>query len=253
MYAGSKYSDFPKINEVLSGFGGRILEPFFGTGRVTFEIGRVGSIGSDASEDVVNFWKSSKSKEFWRKADRWINTDTISSDDFYDIRSNYDDMDDVDRAVAFWVICEASSSRGIRRNKSGGLNSPYNNHFKMGKKFLLSTRAETVMETSSKVDVHQMDAVDSIKTHFHDVDSIFLDPPYVESGRMYSSDWTVDDLNEVVNTAILTGKPTCLTEYESIVNCIPQPSRIEKFTSNRLGPRFSGKKTVNNIVAFWNE
>lgn len=191
---GSKYTQVPWILDMLPETE-RYVEPFGGSGVVIANKEPVDiETFNDINSNIVNFFDviRERSDEFAEKLIR-----TPHSREMYD-RSVEEDPDDEMKKALYFLI-QVGQSFGGAENNGWGRSIGTSRRGMAQRTAAWESRKEQVMEVAERmrrVQIENTDALDLIKDHDHPDCTFYCDPPYPESVRGSSGQYTHEFSND---------------------------------------------------------
>lgn len=177
------------------------VEPFVVGGSVLFEKERSKvEVINDIDGNLINFYKVMQNKK--DAITNKIDNSLISRELFLEYRnSNWNELDEVERAFRFYYITKCSFGGLFRFNKKGECNSPFaSSPSPKAKSSLHSTNTlksiEEGFERLKGVLIENMDYKELIKKFDKEDTFFFLDPPY-DTEYSYGLKFNHDELLEV--------------------------------------------------------
>jgi len=217
-YAGSKKREQKKIIERINGSDGlnkklRIAEPFLGTGRISYLIGKPNECyandGYYEIANMMNYARDDFDSEFWIYASMLITEDNKKPEFFYERREEYNNLLKTDlqtpfRSALFLYIIHSSHGGMMRFNpKTGAVNISFKvalvhptytrmYNFDKNKIVLQETARRFIDEIYCEHANNWLhDMIENIELGH--IDFIYCDPPYANSGMEYGMSFTEED------------------------------------------------------------
>lgn len=157
------------------------MEPFLGTGGVLIGSPKKGQeYAFDINPHVINYYQVLKDypKEFWKLLCNMLIVKANDKDDFLWHRTCATEcVNDIERAVSFYIVTKTCMNGIWRLNKNGKCNSSYCGTFK-GRGFFTEEWFCRIVERVKHVVFDVQDYVDVIKPIYGNETFIFVDPPY---------------------------------------------------------------------------
>ena len=175
-YPGGKTRGVQKIIELIPSSIDRLCSPFFGGGSLELACAARGIrvFGYDAFEPLVNFWN-----ELLNNAPQLADEVTrsyfpLTRTKFYALQKRFPCLKNgLQRAAAFYALNRSSFSG---TTLSGGMSPNHPRFTESGIKRLAEFKAGSLT-------IKHADFRDSIKKHQNDF--LYLDPPYINGGKLY--------------------------------------------------------------------
>lgn len=242
-YQGSKLKELPKIAKFFSGV--RILEPFFGSGVITGNLGVPGCVANELNPDVCAIWTRSMANdtEFFSQITDLCDEANKNEQYYYERRDEYNELwragDWPVRRTALFFYLVNSSHAALIRYSSRGFSASFKHYLTHGRMYAVHDRIELLRRYAKNISsITCNDALHVLKTA-HDVDVIYCDPPYIGGGTMYQkhSDWTAEHYAELLD--VLRWQWT-ENRVPSVVSNYSHPDfdglydRTERFSSTRM-------------------
>lgn len=207
-YQGSKLSELKRLSSFIPN-NSKIIEPFIGTGVVSYKFGLNGScLGNDLNKDIWNIWRLAKGrdKEFFDLSLGMMQEENRTQEYYYSRRSEFNDKYfrsdeyNAERGAYYYFLLN-SCHAGLVRYGPNGFNTSYKLFLLNGRKYHAYTRLELLKLVSDKFkEVQNFNAIDFLKhneKYFKEFDLIYLDPPYTQSNTTYVNSWSDDNLMEL--------------------------------------------------------
>jgi len=177
------------------------IEPFFGGGSVFFEKepSKVEVI-NDLDNNLINFYEVLRTKP--NELIERIEGSLISRKLFLEYRqSNWEELDDIERAFRFYYITKCSFGGLFRFNKKGECNSPFaGSPSPKAKSSLYSNNTYKLLKESHKRLQNAIIECDDYKNIINRYDRkdtfFFLDPPY-DTEYSYGVSFNYDELLDI--------------------------------------------------------
>jgi len=177
-WAGGKYSLLEKIAKYLPE-GGRLVEPFVGSGAIFLNLEYDEYYLSDINKDLINLYKTIKNDkiDFIDYAKSYFTPKFHSENSFYDLREIFNHTTDINEKSAILIYINKFGFNGLMRyNSSGGMNVPYGHHKKIPS--FPEKQLIHFLKKSEKAVFRNLDFRTVISRAKSD-DIIYCDPPYV--------------------------------------------------------------------------
>jgi len=176
-WAGGKYKLVDKIAKYLPK-GGRLIEPFVGSGAVFLNLEYDEYYLNDINKDLINLYKTIQhdGHEFIEFAKSFFIPKFHSENRFYDLRERFNFSDDIVEKSAILIYINKFGFNGlIRYNASGGMNVPFGHHKKMP--YFPEKELIHFFNKSKKAVFRCMD-FEKVINRAKANDVIYCDPPY---------------------------------------------------------------------------
>lgn len=209
-YQGSKLGELNKLKDFIP-IGSKIIEPFLGTGIVSYKYGKRGScIGNDLNLDLYNIWIHATDPKFIAFSKSLMNEDNRYKQFYYDHRKQFNEKYfrskelNAERAALFYYLIN-SSHAGMVRYGPNGFNVSFKLFLINGRKYQADARLKLLSEVYSTFsEFYNFSAIDFLKSLEHKLNSfdvIYCDPPYtsthLDSAHTYVDQWSDQDLIEL--------------------------------------------------------
>jgi DNA adenine methylase len=220
-WPGGKTKELKIISSLLPDHFDRIIEPFAGSGALTFHLEK-NSLLNDTDKNIINFYRVIKDDvKFKLLFDKCQDAQSIPFQDangntleklYYDCRQRLnqkDFSDDVQMAHDFLITRQLSFSGMIRLNPKGEFNVPYGWYQKLT--FAISNKHHEFIKNS--VDIVEGDFEKVINATVTN-DFLFLDPPYRQKAGYAVSHFTDDDHCRLATALSQTSTPWLLVHCD---------------------------------------
>lgn len=177
-WAGGKYNLIERIAKYLPN-GGRLVEPFVGSGAVFLNLEYDEYYLNDINKDLINLYKTiqANGKDFIGYANSFFTPKYHTENSFYELRERFNNSDDITEKSAILIYINKFGFNGLMRyNASGGMNVPFGHHKKMP--YFPEKELIHFFNKSKKAVFRCMDFQKVISRAKAD-DVIYCDPPYV--------------------------------------------------------------------------
>ncbi len=207
-WTGSKWLIADDINPLIPGGCQNYIEPFLGGGALLLNnVKRFKSvIGSDLYQPLVNLWKLLRDKPeevierygvLWKNLQKEvleIDLDTHKGEDypkiFYRCREEFNQTKD---PLLLLFLSKTCLNGVIRFSRIGKFNNSFH-HGRLGQKpEAFNKSVIRVSEAIKDVKFLSADALEIVK-NVNEKDFVFLDPPYFASKNRYIENYTLDNL-----------------------------------------------------------
>jgi DNA adenine methylase len=207
-YQGSKYTELKNLKSFIPK-NSKIIEPFIGTGIVSYEFGKNGScIGNDLNSDIYYIWKYSKERNqtFLSLITEYMQEENRYEDYYYNLRDKFNkeywkasDYSPEKSALFYYLI--NSCHAGLVRYGPNGFNVGFKLFLLNGRLYSIDKRVKLLLECADKFEffynMNSIDFLKSIEIKISNYDVVYCDPPYVNSDTMYVDSWNNDNLMEL--------------------------------------------------------
>ena len=176
-WAGGKYKLIDRIKEQIPLGGGRLIEPFVGSGAVFLNTDFEENILADANQDLINIFNELKnsSEKFISDCKKLFDGSKNNEESFYALRSEFNSTDDSYLKATIFIYLNRHCFNGLcRYNSKGHFNVPFGRYTKP------YFPENELVEFSIKCQKAQFFCAD-----FRDVmkmaergDVVYCDPPY---------------------------------------------------------------------------
>lgn len=189
-YAGGKTRACKILDNILNKYfdidaTDKIISPFFGGGSFEFHIQnnyKLNIIANDKFTPLYHFWYSCKNHKDDMCDELIKRLDTITKEDFYDLRENImRETDKLKQSIMYFIINRCSFNAATL---SGGFSL-----FNSKKRFTETSIGRIKNLELSKFDIYNLDFEDFMNMNIYEKSIIFLDPPYyLKNSNLYGKD-----------------------------------------------------------------
>lgn len=213
-WAGGKAKLAPFIESHLpSDKRQRLIEPFCGSGAISFGIEFDSYLLADANADLINLFDALKQQKqgFIDYVQSFFIDDNNEEQRFYELRSQFNQSNDTLERSALFMYLNRHGYNGLcRYNRQGGFNVPFGRYKTV---YFPKAEMQHFIEKSDRIELMQGD-FESVFSKVRAQDLIYCDPPYVPlsltaSFTAYSQDgFNYDDQVRLANLAKDAAKQT---------------------------------------------
>ena len=193
-WAGGKTQLLPHLSRHIPERYNQYIEPFFGGGALFFALRRANSVIADSNPELINLYlQIARNVEDVIEALRPLKND---KDDFLEVRGTHFRHLDPVKAAARTIYLNRTCFNGLYRlNKKGEFNVPFGNYRNPRICNPSALRAASSVLKTAKI--RRGDFQDILREHAQPGDLIFLDPPYLPTGKFADfKRYTVEQFNE---------------------------------------------------------
>lgn len=176
-WAGGKYRLVELIKSTLPK-GGRLIEPFVGSGAVFLNTEYSENLLADSNPDLINLFKilQDEGQDFIQYCDSLFTEANNTEAAFYELRSEFNATKDVRRKAALFVYLNRHCFNGLcRYNSKGGFNVPFGRYSKPG----LPEKEMLYFHEKAKHAVFEVANFITTMEKAKLGDVVYCDPPYV--------------------------------------------------------------------------
>lgn len=205
-YQGSKLSELGMLRGIIPS-NSAIIEPFLGTGIVSYEFGKNNScLGNDFNKDIQNIWNNANNREFLDLCMELMKEENRYEEFYYSTREyfnkSYFNSDEYSpQRAAYYYYLVNSSHCGMIRYGPNGFNSSFKLFLLNGRRYNTEKKLKLLQEFANKfIKISSDNAIDFIKRYENSLDQfdlIYCDPPYTNSASTYIGSWSNDNLKEL--------------------------------------------------------
>lgn len=202
-YPGDKSFAVSKIREYIPTATKSLVSPFLGGGSVelSFAVSGIKVYGSDKFEALINFWKHAQANPVLL-SERVRVYHPLSKTKFYSLRKGfYEIEDELERAAVFFVLNRSSSS-GTTLSGSMSPDHP---------RFTESSIDALRDFRTSNLSVRCCDYADTLRRH--PTKLAYLDPPNVNSQKLYGNKGDVSEFDHERLYAVLSERGSWILSY----------------------------------------
>ncbi len=206
-WAGGKAKLAPFIESHLpSDKRQRLIEPFCGSGAISFGIEFDSYLLADANADLINLFDALKQQKqgFIDYVQSFFIDDNNEEQRFYELRSQFNQSNDTLERSALFMYLNRHGYNGLcRYNRQGGFNVPFGRYKTV---YFPKAEMQHFIEKSDRIELMHGD-FESVFSKVQAQDLIYCDPPYVPlsptaSFTAYSQDgFNYDDQVRLANLA----------------------------------------------------
>ena len=191
----------------------RLIEPFSGSGAITFGIEFESYLLADTNADLINLFEALKTekKGFIDYIQSFFIPENNQEERFYELRTQFNQSQDkLERSALFMYLNRHAYNGLCRYNRSGGFNVPFGRYKTV---YFPEAEMQNFIEKSSRIELLHSDFENVFSKAQRD-DLIYCDPPYVPlsqtaSFTAYSQDgFNHQDQVRLANLANKTSKQT---------------------------------------------
>lgn len=191
----------------------RLVEPFAGSGAVSFGIEFDSYLLADTNADLINLFQSLKSEKqsFIDYVQSFFVADNNQEERFYELRTQFNQSQDkLERSALFMYLNRHGYNGLCRYNRSGGFNVPFGRYKTV---YFPEDEMNYFIERSDRVELLHGDFEAAFSKVTSD-DLVYCDPPYVPLSETahftaYSQDgFSHQDQERLAKLAIDTAKNT---------------------------------------------
>jgi DNA adenine methylase len=256
-WAGNKYKIIKHIKKVLPR-GGRLVEPFVGSGSVFLNTDYKSYLLCDINPDLINLYQTLKiyKHEFIDYCKSFFTKENNNKDKYYQLRELFNKTDDKVLKSALFVYLNRHGYNGlIRYNSKGEFNTPFGRY---EKPYFPEREMRFFIEKceKSEVEFKCQDFRDTFK-QLKETDVVYCDPPYVPLSNTanftsYSKEgFTIEDQETLGNLAKYyssIGIPVIISNHydEKIIDIYDTsiiPLQVRRYISCK------DRKKVNEMIA----
>lgn len=176
-WAGSKYNC---LQEIISSLpqGNRLIEPFAGSGVVFMNTDYSSYLLAESNPDLINIFSAlqKRGEIFIDFCQQYFQPDTNSKENYYQMRSDFNQMNDLNKKSALFLYLNRHGYNGLCRYNSKGI---YNVPFGLYTKPYFPRKEMILFHQKSK---HAQFVLNDFRKTFAMAergDVIYCDPPYV--------------------------------------------------------------------------
>jgi DNA adenine methylase len=176
-WAGGKYRVLPEILSRLPR-GGRLIEPFVGSGAVFLNADYPRFILNDANPDLIAFYRVVKQQgmRFIDRAEKLFHPGNNKPGRYYALRAEFNETTDPQSKSAIFLYLNRHSYNGLcRYNASGGFNVPFGRH---GRPYFPRRELEICAEKLRRARLENRD-FEPVMREAREGDVVYCDPPYI--------------------------------------------------------------------------
>lgn len=176
-WAGNKYQILERIKDVLPR-GGRLIEPFIGSGAVFLNLDYQEYLLADINGDLIELYLTlqAEGESFINFCKSFFTEENNRDNRYYELRELFNTTPDIRLKAALFIYLNRHSYNGLcRYNAKGGFNTPFGQYIKP--KF--PEKAMYHFLTKAKNAVFKLADFRDIMKTVKKGDVVYCDPPYV--------------------------------------------------------------------------
>lgn len=259
-WAGRKHRVLGRILPHLPA-GGRLIEPFVGSGAVFLNGGYASNLVNDINRDLMTLYQILKhdADHFIAEATPLFVPDNNQAERFYQLRERFNlSSDPLERSILFFYLNRHGFNGLCRYNKKGGFNVPFGRYTNPG---MQRESLDHFIEVAQRTEFVCEDFA-TVMERAEAGDVVYCDPPYVPlSDTAYFTCYAQDgfsmeqqqQLADVAASLVQRGVTVVISNHDTpVTRRLYQQADLELLDVQRhISAKLEGRGTVAELMALY--